>query len=154
MMQLLASFEVHIQICQPESDCFPDDLPAVPHCFMGWRIWISTSWGHNSFITFINSSNTYLIWNNRSFGRKYQYHKSRLLSFSTSPTTKNISSLTISFTYLLKKWGRDCKVNTIRLFSFHLLFWHCSYHSTLKRSIDRIYPWVIDVESISIGKIV
>ena len=60
-----------------------------------------------------------------------QYHKSRRLSFSTSPTTKNITSLTISFTYLSKKWGRDCQVNTIRLFSFHLLFWHCSYHCTL-----------------------
>ena len=23
------------QICQPESDCFPDGLPEVPHCFMG-----------------------------------------------------------------------------------------------------------------------
>ena len=43
------------------------------------------------------------------------------LSFSTSPTTKNITSLTISFTYLLKKCGRDCQVNTIRLFSFHLI---------------------------------
>jgi hypothetical protein len=44
------------------------------------------------------------------------------LSFSTSLTTKNITSLTISFTYLLKKCGRYCQVNTIRLFSFHLIF--------------------------------
>jgi hypothetical protein len=53
------------------------------------------------------------------------------LSFSTSLTTKNINSLTISFIYLLTKCGRDCQVNTIRLFSFHLIFWHCSYHCTL-----------------------
>ena len=130
-MQSLPSFEVQSQICQPESNCFLDGLPTVPHCFMGWRIWISTRWGHNSFIIFIHSSNTYLIWNKPSLGRKYQCHKSRRLSFSTSPTTKNITSLAISFTYVLKKWGRDCQVNTIRLFFFHLLFWHCSYHCTL-----------------------
>jgi hypothetical protein len=53
------------------------------------------------------------------------------LSFSTSATTKNITSLTISFTYLLKKCERDCQVNTIILFSFHLIFWHCSNHCTL-----------------------
>ena len=32
---LLPSFEVHIQICQPESDCFPGGLLEVPHCAMG-----------------------------------------------------------------------------------------------------------------------
>ena len=37
--------------------------PRYQTCFMGWRIWISTSWGHNSFIIFIHSSNTYPIWN-------------------------------------------------------------------------------------------
>ena len=48
------------------------------------------------------------------------------LSFSTSPTTKNITSLTISFTYLLKKCGRDCQVNTtvarcVRIFFYYLI---------------------------------
>ena len=67
IIQLLASFEVQIQICQLESDYFPDGLPAVPYCFMGWRIWISTRWGHTSIIIVIHSSNTYLIWNKPFF---------------------------------------------------------------------------------------
>jgi hypothetical protein len=66
------------------------------------------------------------------FLRKYQCHKSRqLVVFYVPNHKKNITSLTISFTYLLKKYGRYCQVNTIRLFSFHLIFWHCSYHCTL-----------------------
>ena len=120
------------QICQPESDCFPDGLPEVPHCFMGWRIWISTRWGHKSFIIFIHSSNTYLIWKMPfCFRENTNTIRADSLSFSTSATTKNITSLTISFTYLLKKCERDCQVNTIILFSFHLIFWHCSNHCTL-----------------------
>ena len=132
IIKLLPSFEVQIQICQPESDCFPGGLPEVPYCFTSWRILISTRWGHNSVIIFIHSSNTYLIWNKPFFlGENTNIIRADSLSFSTSPTTKNITSLTISFTNLLNKCGRDCQVNTIRLFSFHLIFWHCSYQCTL-----------------------
>jgi hypothetical protein len=40
----VSSFEVQIQICQPESDCFPDGLPEIPHCFMGWLM-LFCDWG-------------------------------------------------------------------------------------------------------------
>ena len=49
-------------------------------------------WGHNSFI-FFHSSNTYLIWNQPFWGRKYQYNKSRqVLVFYRPmfPTTKTL----------------------------------------------------------------
>ena len=71
-----------------ESDYFPDGLPAVPYCFMGWRIWISTRWGHTSFIILFQSNNTYLIWNKPSFGRKYQCHQSRQLVVFHVPNHK------------------------------------------------------------------
>jgi hypothetical protein len=112
---------------------------------MGWRIWISTRWGHTSFIIFIHSSNTYHIWNKPFFWRKYQCHQSRQLVVFYVPDNKKHYQSDISFTYLLKKCGRYCQVNTIRLFSFHLIFWHCSYHCTfflwclLNRRDDRCW---------------
>ena len=79
------------------------------------------------------------------FGRKYQYHQSRQLLVSYRPNvsaTKTMTSLTISFTFLLKKCGRDCQVNTIRLFFLHLIFWHCIHLCTLRfRNFSSDVSW-------------
>ena len=90
---------------------------------------------HNSFIIFVYSSNTYLIWNKQFSGENTNTITADSFSYSTgltSPTTKKHYQSDNLFHISLKKCGRDCQANIITLFFFHLIFLDCSHQCTLR----------------------
>ena len=83
---------------------FCDGLPEVPHCFMGQQIWISTIWGHTSFIYFSTVAThmkqaIFFLENTNTI-------RADSLSFATSTPQQNYQSDNLFHISFKEKWKK------------------------------------------------